>query len=87
MAQKPLTAAQKKVLYHLALALRVMDIEEKVLKPGLEKDGKPFKPGEFSRMYFEKVPEVAQVERAFKKAAAQADRDLAASFKRGNQDD
>jgi hypothetical protein len=83
---KLLTAAQKKVIYHLALAFVVADMEEKVIKPMTLKEGKPFKEGDFCKIYFNKVPQVRQVERAFKKAIVQARCDIQASlaFNRGN---
>tara|TARA_R110002126_G_scaffold220423_6_gene365808 strand:- start:3026 stop:3283 length:258 start_codon:yes stop_codon:yes gene_type:complete len=81
MTLKPLTAAQKKAIYHVALALVVADMEENVIKPMTLKEGKPFIKGEFSKIYFKKVPQVGQAERAFKNAVAQAQRDIAASLK------
>ena len=81
MAVKPLTAAQKKVLYHAALALVVADLEEQVIKPRMNQEGKPFKKGDFRKSYFKKIPQVAQAERALQKAVQQAHQDLAASFK------
>ncbi|WP_330146957.1 hypothetical protein [Shewanella oncorhynchi] len=84
MAVKPLTAGQKKVLYHLALALVATDVENQVIKPMMEKEGKRYTEGEFRKMYFAKVPQVpqvAQAERALQNAMAQAQKDLAASIK------
>ena len=81
MAVKPLTAGQKNVLYHLALALVTADVENQVIKPMMEKEGKRYIEGEFRKMYFAKVPQVAQAERALQKAMAQAQKDLAASIK------
>lgn len=81
MAVKPLTSAQKKVIYHTALALVVADMEENVIKPMNLKEGKPFNKGDFSKMYFDKVPQVGQAERALNKAVVQARRDIAASLK------
>ncbi|TVP08641.1 hypothetical protein [Shewanella sp. KCT] len=81
MAVKPLTADQKKILYHVALGLVVADLEQQVIKPMVLKEGKPFKNGDFRKSYFKKVPQVAQAERALQKAMKQAQQDLAASFK------
>lgn len=81
MAMKPLTSAQKKAIYHVALALVVADMEEQVIKPMTLEEGKPFKKGDFSKVYFRKVPQVGQAERALKKAVAAAQRDIAISFK------
>ena len=80
MAVKPLNASQKKLLRHLALALSVADLEDKVLKPSFEKEGKPFKDGDFRKHYFREIPEVAQAERAFIKAMEEARADLKYSF-------
>ncbi|QFU23744.1 hypothetical protein FM038_017250 [Shewanella eurypsychrophilus] len=80
MKVKPLNASQKKLLRHLALALATADLEAKVLKPRCEAEGKPFKDGDFSKIYFKKMPEVAQAERAFKKAVEEAWGDLKYSF-------
>ncbi|MCL1048448.1 hypothetical protein L2755_02215 [Shewanella abyssi] len=88
MVLKPLTSSQKKVIYHTALALVVADMEEQVIKPMTLKEGKPFEKGDFSKIYFKKVPQVAQAQRALKKAIEQAQKDIAASMKRkGDQDD
>lgn len=80
MAVKPLNASQKKLLRHLALALATADLEAQVLKPRCESEGKPFKDGDFRKVYFKKMPEVAQAERAFKKAVEEAWADLKYSF-------
>ncbi|MEL4293010.1 hypothetical protein [Shewanella xiamenensis] len=87
MSVKPLTAGQKKVLYHLALALVTADLETQVIKPMKEKEGKRYTEGEFRKMYFAKVPQVAQAERALQKAMAQAQKDLAASMKSSKRAD
>ena len=81
MAVKPLTAGQKNVLYNLALSLVAANLEREVLKPMMEKEGKWYLEGEFRKMYFAKVPQVAQAERALQKAMAQAQKDIAASIK------
>ncbi|WP_065204265.1 hypothetical protein [Shewanella woodyi] len=80
MTIKPLNASQKKLLRHLALALSVADLEDKVLKPSFQKEGKVYKDGDFRKHYFRKMPEVAQAERAFIKAMEAALRDLKSSF-------
>lgn len=80
MAVKPLTAGQKKVLYHLALALVAADLETNVIKPMKEKEGKRFVEGDFRKWYFAKLPQVAQAERALQKAMAQAQKDIKASM-------
>lgn len=81
MAVKPLTAGQKKVLYHLALSLVAANLEREVLKPMMEKDGKKYIEGDFRKKYLAKMPQCAQAERALQKAMAQANTDIADSLK------
>ncbi|MCG9722123.1 hypothetical protein [Shewanella sp. Isolate7] len=90
MAVKPLTAAQKTAIYHVAVALVVGDMEQKVIKPSALKEGMPFKDGDFTKVYFRQDPKTAQAERELRKAIAKAQnvlsRQLEQSSARGSHD-
>ena len=70
---KPYTAAEKRIIHQLGLALVCADIEAKVIKPSLEKEtGKPYESkGGYLAVYLNSDPKIKRAWNALQKDVQQ----------------
>lgn len=83
---KPYTAAQNRLINSLALTLVMADVEKNVIKPGVEKTGKPYdEKNGLLQTYFKNNPDEKRAWQALQKAISKARKDVAKGFEVENQ--